>query len=214
MQARIDAISKSREEARAMRNDSIAQVDDRVKGVESALQTVRGQIATTEVQLASSRNDLRDAETEVAAARRNSQMHRLAQVVFGRSDDASAQRMLGWFAAIAAGVLALAGSALAAVYYRAKMKNPSAVEAVRRRNEKFSRIVRGLISRIPELAARGVKVEPVLHQPRRDHASWDVLHPVHEAAGGRADPDLVRGAEQAQVRFRRRVRESAPRASG
>lgn len=154
MDSRIDAIGRSRDEARKERNASIARVDDRIRETDAALQTVRAQIAATETQLSSSRSDLGDAEAEVVGARRDSQMHRLAKVVFGREDDGSAQRMLGWFAAIAAGVLAMAGSGLAAVYYRAKMKNPVELEAARMRHEKLGLALRGLVYRLRGLAAR------------------------------------------------------------
>ena len=187
MYKRINSISATRSEARRERNDSIAQVNGQVRQVDASLQRVRTDIAGTESQLNSGRNELRDAETALVGARQGSQMHRLAKIVFGQEDDAAAERMLGWFAAIAAAVLAMAGTGLAAVYFRTKMKIPAELAAARQRNEQLGRAFLGFVERLRDRALRGWKIMPGMKQPG-GRPAWDVLQEEHEVVGGRADP--------------------------
>jgi len=162
----ISAVSRRQARERAdfdqQMNDLQAAILKRASDAASQASVVGTQIDAVNTQLAQVNAQLGDvqaafkaatsARDEAAAAadtaRGQSQMHRLAQFMLGKDDDSSAERAVSWLATVSAIALALAGTGLAAVYYRVKTQDPSYMRSAWAREARLNDFFRNLTGRL------------------------------------------------------------------
>lgn len=211
-------------EVRRLRNDRASRGDTRQQAAVNAL---GAEIATIDTAAKETRQRLEiddaalkeanaralaaetvahEAEATAERLRRQSQMHRLAKIVFGAASDDNAARTLGLFATVSAAVLAVAGSLLAAVHFR--LETQPADSAVPRRRP-LERAFRATLARL----RRGKAVERLILKEKRVEVPVEVqvvkvVEKSVEVAVGIAIPVDASIAERAEIV--RRAMEARP----
>ena len=118
LQRLYEAERQDRMRGSGQREAKLQDINNRREPLDTRLQNLNQQIDAIQAELDGKIRVADKVAADAEAARRTSQMHRMAKFFFNAEDNTAATRMLAWFSIVAAIVLSTSGSILAAMHFR------------------------------------------------------------------------------------------------